>query len=201
MVTDIGAGEGAGTDTRKRRTVVGRPRSSNRTPREDDGLSWATSDGVRRRMQRQRTRDTGPEIAVRRLVHAAGLRYRVDACPLPGVRRRADMVFRPDRVAVFIDGCFWHGCPEHGRRTYGKNTWYWPEKIERNRARDADTDSLLSEAGWLVLRVWEHERAEDAARLVIETVGTRRALRGKIIGKIIPHSSHRPEPPSPHQEG
>ena len=123
-------------------------------------------------MQRQRVRDTAAELALRRLLHASGLRYRVHQRPLPDVRRTADVVFRRARLAVFVDGCFWHGCPEHGRREHRVNSWYWPEKIERNRRRDADTDERLAEAGWRVIRVWEHEPPLDAARRVAE------ALRG-----------------------
>ena len=151
----------------------GRPKTSRRTPLEKSE-SWAVSPGVRRRMQLQRTRDTGPEMAVRRIIHAAGFRYRVDACPVPGLRRRADIVFRPARVAVFVDGCFWHGCTEHGRRKYAANTWYWPEKIENNRARDRDTDRILAENGWLVIRVWEHEQAENVADRTMLAVQARR---------------------------
>lgn len=129
-------------------------------------------------MQLQRTRDTGPEMAVRRLLHGMGLRYRVDIPPLAGLRRRADLVFGPSRVAVFVDGCFWHGCPEHGNPRPSANGWYWPEKIDRNRnrnrARDADTDRRLVEAGWLVVRAWEHEPPEQVARTVAEAVGARR---------------------------
>ena len=117
-------------------------------------------------MQAQRRRDTAPELALRRELHRAGLRYRVDVPPLPDLRRRADVVFTRARVAVFVDGCFWHGCDRHGRRRHDVNGWYWPEKIARNRQRDADTDSRLADAGWTVLRVWEHEEPADAARRV-----------------------------------
>jgi len=113
-------------------------------------------------MQAQRTRDTGPELAVRRLLHARGLRYRVDRPPLPGLRRRADIVFGPARLAVYIDGCFWHGCPLHGTSPRA-NSDYWEPKLRRNRERDADTDRLLAAAGWTVLRAWEHEAPEDVA--------------------------------------
>src|SRR5689334_20774586 len=119
----------------------GRPASARRTPkRETATASWASSPEVRGRMQRQQTRDTQPEMAIRRLLHAAGLRYRVDAPPTRSLRRRADIVFGPVRVAVFIDGCFWHGCPEHGSRKTKANTAYWSDKIARNQARDASTD-------------------------------------------------------------
>jgi DNA mismatch endonuclease (patch repair protein) len=129
-------------------------------------------------MQQQRTRDTAPELAVRRLLHAMGLRYRVDATPLPGLRRRADIVFRKAQVAVFIDGCFWHGCPEHGNPRPAANGWYWPTKIAGNRQRDADTDQRLAEAGWVVVRAWEHEPpAEVAARVASEV----RAAIGRVV--------------------
>jgi DNA mismatch endonuclease, patch repair protein len=135
---------------------------------------FASSEAVRRKMQGQRVRDTTPELALRRRLHAMGLRYVVDRPPLPGLRRRADLVFRGPRVAVFVDGCFWHGCPDHGRREHRVNAWYWPEKIERNRRRDADTDRRLTEAGWLAVRVWEHEEPADAAARVARAVRDRR---------------------------
>jgi DNA mismatch endonuclease, patch repair protein len=126
-------------------------------------------------MQKQRTRDTEPEIKLRRLLHSRGLRYRVDSIlPLPGVRRRADIVFGPTKVAVFVDGCFWHGCPEHGNPNVKSNTWYWPEKIERNRARDADTDDRLHAAGWVSVRVWAHEDVSEVADRVGDLVRCRR---------------------------
>jgi len=130
-------------------------------------LSWASSDAVRRSMQGNRSRDTAPEIAVRRIIHAAGLRYRVDIRPLPELRRTADIVFTRKRIAVFIDGCFWHACPEHYvvPRT---NVEYWSPKIERNLARDADTNQRLRDAGWTVLRYWEHEPAADVALRILE---------------------------------
>ena len=133
--------------------------------------SWASSAAVRRGMQSNRSRDTKPEIAVRRAVHALGLRYRVDARPLPGLNRRADLVFTRAKVAVFVDGCFWHGCPDH--HTVAKaNATYWADKVRSNRERDADTDELLSEAGWTVVRAWEHEDAADVAQRVVGAVRT-----------------------------
>ncbi|MDN4473373.1 very short patch repair endonuclease [Demequina zhanjiangensis] len=121
-------------------------------------------------------RDTKPELAVRRLVHAAGLRYRVAAPPIKGLRRTADLLFRPTKVAVFIDGCFWHSCPEHATSPKA-NSDYWLPKLERNRERDAETNQLLTDSGWLVLRFWEHEDPEDVARAVVEAVRERRAER------------------------
>lgn len=124
-------------------------------------------------MQAIRSRDTKPEIMIRRLVHAAGLRYRVAARPLPNLRRTADMVFRPAKVAVFIDGCYWHGCPEHyvPPKT---NSGYWSEKVVRNVKRDRETDELLTSAGWLVLRFWEHEPSDACAHKITLTVLERR---------------------------
>jgi DNA mismatch endonuclease (patch repair protein) len=123
-------------------------------------------------MRANRGRDTGPELAVRRLLHARGLRYRVDH-PLPfDRRRRADIVFTRAKVAVFIDGCFWHGCPDHGT-TPRTNSAFWSAKIGRNRARDIDTDRRLRAAGWQVLRFWEHQTSEevaDAIRMVITRI-------------------------------
>jgi DNA mismatch endonuclease (patch repair protein) len=123
-------------------------------------------------MQGNRRRDTEPEMAVRRLVHAAGLRYRVDAKPLPELNRRADVVFTRARVAVFIDGCFWHGCPEHGTAARTNST-YWAAKIEGNKARDIDTDQRLVDAGWTVIRAWEHDDPDAVAREVQARVRSR----------------------------
>lgn len=125
-------------------------------------------------MQSCRGRDTKPELQLRSLLHRRGLRFRVDRRVLKGVRRRADIVFGPARVVVFVDGCFWHGCPEHG--TWPKaNAKFWREKIEANRARDADTDKRLREEEWEVIRVWEHEDPEGAADRVESRVRQRRA--------------------------
>ncbi len=139
-----------------------------REPRE--APSYASSPGVRRRMQLQKTRDTAPELELRRRLHALGLRYRVDAQPLPELRRRADVVFTRVRLAVFVDGCFWHGCPDHGRREHSINGWYWPAKIAGNRAKDADTNERLRASGWEVVRVWEHDDMREVAQRVADLV-------------------------------
>ncbi|WP_406330319.1 very short patch repair endonuclease [Streptomyces sp. NBC_00203] len=135
--------------------------------------SWASSAARRRNMQAIRSRDTTPERLVRRLVHAQGLRYRVATRPLSDLRRTADMVFRPAKVAVFIDGCYWHGCPEHyvPPKT---NPGYWSDKVARNMTRDRDTDERLRAAGWLVLRFWEHESAEECSEAICHAVTSRR---------------------------
>nr|WP_026214401.1 very short patch repair endonuclease [Nonomuraea coxensis] len=120
-------------------------------------------------MQSNRGKGTRPELALRRAVHALGLRYRVSIRPLPSVRRTADLVFTKAKVAVFMDGCFWHGCPDHHTKS-ATNAEYWAEKVRRNRERDAETDRLLQEAGWTVIRVWEHEEATLSAEMVAEAV-------------------------------
>lgn len=125
-------------------------------------------------MSRQKSRDTGVEVALRKALHAKGARYRIHRKPVKGVRREADIVFGPARVAVFVDGCFWHGCPVHA--TWPKsNAEFWRTKIEGNRRRDLDTDARLAEAGWLAVRIWEHERADEAAVRVLALVASRRA--------------------------
>lgn len=132
-----------------------------------DYVSWASSEASRRTMQANRSRDTGPELAVRRLLHARGLRYRVAARPVQGVRRTADIVFPRARVAVYIDGCYWHGCPEHYVQPRS-HVEYWTAKVAKNRARDVETNALLEEAGWTVLRFWEHEDAEEVAQVILD---------------------------------
>jgi DNA mismatch endonuclease, patch repair protein len=122
-------------------------------------------------MQATRGRDTAPELALRRELHRRGLRYRVDAPILPGLRRRADLVFRKRRVAVFVDGCFWHGCPEHGTKSRS-NVAFWSEKISTNIARDADTNRRLAELGWVVVRIWAHEAPEAAADRIESLLAT-----------------------------
>jgi DNA mismatch endonuclease (patch repair protein) len=124
-------------------------------------------------MARTGRRDTKPELELRRALFARGLRYRVDAPILPAARRRPDIVFGTAKVAVFVDGCFWHGCPDHA--TWPKaNEAFWREKISTNQLRDRDTDRRLTEAGWLVVRIWEHEDADLAAARLEKIVRERR---------------------------
>ena len=125
-------------------------------------------------MQANRSRDTAPELAVRKPLHADGFRYRVASRPLADLRRTADIVFPGQRVAIFIDGCFWHGCPEHGRTSFSSNIEYWPNKIATNKARDADTNARLENAGWTVLRFWEHQAPDDVVELIESAVRSRR---------------------------
>lgn len=135
--------------------------------------SWATTAAVRKSMQSNRSRDTRPELALRRVLHAMGLRYRVCARPLPELRRTADLVFRPSRVAVEVRGCFWHGCPEHYRAPSANNP-YWSAKVARNMARDAATEQTLAEAGWQLISVWEHDDVAEAAEKIYAAVRERR---------------------------
>lgn len=124
-------------------------------------------------MQGNRRVDTKPELALRSAAHALGLRFRKDLAIADIVSRtRADLVFTRSRVAVFVDGCFWHGCPEHCRMP-SSNAAYWQAKIERNRARDERVDQALREAGWAVVRVWEHEPPAEAAARVAALVRRR----------------------------
>ncbi len=133
------------------------------------GDSWASTPTVRKIMQGNKSRDTAPELAVRRLLHASGYRFRVDY-PLPGLaRRRADVAFTRVRLAVFIDGCFWHGCPRHFVQPRS-NPEYWLAKISTNVARDKSTNSHLSASGWAVLRYWSHEDPQAIVRDVTSCV-------------------------------
>ncbi|MFD0355120.1 very short patch repair endonuclease [Streptomyces sp. NPDC127110] len=154
-----------------------------------------TTPATRVRMSSQKSRNTGVEMALRRLLHAEGLRYRVHRRPVRQVRREADIVFGPTRVAVFVDGCFWHGCPEHA--TWPKrNAEFWRAKIEGNGARDRDTDRKLAESGWLAVRVWEHETAESAAARVRAIVEARRTELGVRARKRRGGTAEEADPPA-----
>lgn len=138
----------------------------------------ASSIGARRTMVANKRKDTSIELAVRHLLHARGARYRVDFAPDPSDRRRrADIVFTGAKIAVFLDGCFWHGCPDHYVEPR-RNVEYWAPKIARNIARDRETTARLTMGGWNVLRFWEHESPQDIANAVLGAVASRRAERG-----------------------
>ena len=124
-------------------------------------------------MRAVRQRDTRPELEIRSALHGLGMRYRLQQRPLPELDRRADIVFRSAEVAVFVDGCFWHRCPEHSTDPKANNEW-WAAKLAANQRRDRDTDAALQEAGWAVVRVWEHEDPLKAALRIQEIVETRR---------------------------
>jgi DNA mismatch endonuclease (patch repair protein) len=137
------------------------------------------------RMRSQKRRDTAAEIAVRRELHSRGLRYRVDVAPIPNLRRRADIVFSRSRIAVFIDGCYWHGCPDHATRPKANAAW-WAAKLDANFARDRDTDQHLSSGGWLVIRAWEHEDPWKVANQIEEAIHQRSRGGGGGSERTIP---------------
>jgi DNA mismatch endonuclease (patch repair protein) len=125
-------------------------------------------------MKGNKRADTQPERALRSELHRRGLRFRKDHfLPIRDARGiRADIVFTRARVAVFVDGCFWHGCPEHGHAPR-RNTGYWEPKLERNRKRDRLVTERLAEDGWRVIRLWEHVPIDDAAEIVASSVQAR----------------------------
>ena len=137
-----------------------------------------SSQDASRRMAKVRQRGTEAELALRRELYQNRLRYRVSFTVLNKPRRVADVAFPGLKIAVFVDGCFWHGCPDHA--TWPKrNADFWRQKIEANRARDADTDTRLRTTGWAVLRFWEHESPFMAARTVSKLVAKAKAKRAK----------------------
>lgn len=128
------------------------------------------------RMAKVRQKGTDAEIALRRELYRRGLRYRVNYEVMKKPRRVADVAFPGLKIAIFVDGCFWHGCPEHA--TWPKqNAEFWRQKIEANRRRDADTNSRLLDVGWLVLRFWEHESPIEATEAVVQMVVMARERR------------------------
>jgi DNA mismatch endonuclease (patch repair protein) len=133
------------------------------------GRPASSSVAASRRMAKVRQKGTGAEVALRREMHRIGLRYRIDHAVLQKPRRIADVAFPGRKIAVFVDGCFWHGCPEHA--TWPKqNAEFWREKIEANQRRDEDTNDRLRSIGWTVLRFWSHEPPTEAARTVARAV-------------------------------
>ncbi|MGI8729274.1 MAG: very short patch repair endonuclease [Solirubrobacteraceae bacterium] len=153
------------------------PAPPERSPRSTPAASSAA---VSAAMRAARVRDTGPELAIRTELFARGLRYRIHRRPLESLRSEADVVFPRERVAVYVDGCFWHRCPDHGVMPKANATW-WRDKLDANVERDRRADRLLTAAGWVVVRVWEHESPVVAATRIeivvraIRTGGTRGA--------------------------
>ena len=119
----------------------------------------ALDDMTSLRFKRMPRAATSPELALRRELHRRGLRFRVNDPRLPG---RPDVVFPRAKIAVFVDGCFWHRCPDHGTLPRNNRTW-WQRKLDRNVSRDRANDTALAELGWKVLHVWEHEAVASAA--------------------------------------
>ncbi|WP_327259232.1 MULTISPECIES: very short patch repair endonuclease [unclassified Streptomyces] len=137
-----------------------------------------SSPDVSARMSHQASRDTAPEVAVRKLLHASGYRYRLNE-RVPGMSRRTiDIAFTRAKVAVFLDGCFWHGCPVHATQPKSNAEW-WRRKLDRNMARDTETTEHLTAVGWTVLRFWEHEAPSLVAERVAETVDQERSAQTK----------------------
>lgn len=122
-----------------------------------------------------RSRDAKSELEVRRLLHAHGMRYRVNVRPLMSLRRTADIVFTRKRISVFIDGCYWHGCLQHYVPSKS-NRDYWVPKIAANVTRDIETTRILSDAGWTGLRYWAHLGPEDVASSIAQHVSAGQAL-------------------------
>lgn len=127
-----------------------------------------------RRLRRQSRRDTAPEMAVRKHLWAMGYKFRLHV-PITSTRRTIDIAFRRFKVAVFVDGCFWHGCSKHMTKPKNNSQW-WLDKLEANRHRDFDTNRRLRKQGWVVIRIWEHEDPRIAARRVQRAIEKRRLL-------------------------
>jgi DNA mismatch endonuclease (patch repair protein) len=123
-------------------------------------------------MRANKGKDTSPELAIRTALHRSGYRYTVDKRPEIDINRRADIVFRAVKVAVFVNGCFWHGCPKH-YVSPKSNKKYWSVKVKNNRARDSETKALLQKRGWRVLVVWEHQSTESAYANVVKALKSR----------------------------
>jgi len=125
---------------------------------------------TRKSMQSNRRRDTTPELAIRRLLHRAGERYRVDfRAAAQGRRVHVDIAFPRRKLAVFVDGCYWHGCPIHAT-TPVTNRDYWVSKIAENRLRDEQQTAALRACEWSVLRIWEHEPAAEAVERILDAL-------------------------------
>jgi len=134
------------------------------------------SPGRSANMKANRRTNTKPELALRSALHAMGYRYRKDLrLDLPRRRVRPDIAFTSRKVAVFVDGCFWHACPDHGSQPKN-NEWYWSPKLQKNVERDRAADQALTDAGWTVVRLWEHVPIEDAVAKVVAAVGGPRSL-------------------------
>jgi DNA mismatch endonuclease Vsr len=167
------------------------PEAAVAIPGPDAGSSsWATSPSVRAVMQGNRKRGTRPELALRQALRHLGIHYRLGRRPLVGRMGTPDLLLHAGRMAIFIDGCFWHACPDHVSAP-ASHQEYWGPKIERNRIRDMEVNEMLAAAGWTVVRVWEHESPDVAARKIADV------LDGNGKGT----STHRTNSASPHQNG
>lgn len=134
----------------------------------------ASNPAISQRMSTARRRDTAAEMALRSELHRRGLRYRVTLKVPERPRRSIDIAFTRAKVAVFVDGCFWHGCPEHGTQPASNAAW-WQTKLRANQERDADTSAHLRALGWVVLRIWEHESPTEGAEQIEQALLARHA--------------------------
>lgn len=155
------------------------------TTRQRNSTPAASSDVIRTRMRNTKRRDTKPELALRSALHGLGLRFQVDRA-INGNRRKTDVVFPSERVAVYVDGCFWHACPDHGTMPKA-NQQFWIDKLATNKARDIATTEALTAEGWLVLRFWEHDDAVGAAHTIYDQV---QAIRSDLDGNGNSHATH-----------
>jgi DNA mismatch endonuclease (patch repair protein) len=127
----------------------------------------ATSEAVSKVMKGNRKADTRPEVLLRSALHDRGRRFfKNRRVSVAGISVRPDILFPTIKVAVFVDGCFWHRCPEHGNLPRGPNAEYWRRKLQGNVERDRRDGSLLSADGWFVLRFWEHEEIRDCVKSI-----------------------------------
>jgi len=133
----------------------------------------ATTPRTRARMRAQRQRDTRPELAIRKELHRRGYRYRLAKPAIRGLRSQPDFIFPREKIAVFVNGCFWHVCPEHATWPTNNAAW-WRAKLEGNVARDRRIDATLRDHGWVPLRLWEHETVDAACGTVIAALEARR---------------------------
>jgi DNA mismatch endonuclease, patch repair protein len=166
-----------------------------------------STEGRAANMRAIRRTDTKPEIALRRALHRQGYRFRKDyrLDLADGKRVRPDIAFTARRVAVFVDGCFWHACPEHGSRP-ANNVWYWEPKLRKNVERDRAADAALSAAGWYVVRVWEHESLDAAVKAVLAVLGGPRSSDSdserdasgvdRAPARVLPAPAPEPGPPA-----
>ncbi|WP_457003556.1 very short patch repair endonuclease [Geodermatophilus sp. SYSU D00814] len=144
-----------------------------------------SSEVVAARFRRQGRRDTRHELAVRRRLHARGVRFRVDVRPCPETRARGDIVWKGRRLVVFLDGCFWHGCSTCGHLPKANQEW-WAAKLAGNTARDRRADAVLTGLGWRVLRFWEHEDPDDVADAICAALG--RVAPGQGPVSVVPRA-------------
>lgn len=134
--------------------------------------------GTRSRLKSVRHSGTAPEIALQQAAQSAGLTFEVNA-PIPGTRARPDVLFREQRLAVFVDGCFWHGCPEHGTDPINNSGW-WREKLATNKRRDDRIAQQLRDADWDVVRLWEHQAPADSLAEILRRLTTSRVDTGAL---------------------